>query len=130
MAETGKTTIQHYRTTTAAAAPIAGNLTAGELASHFPVSRPTMSAHFAVLREADLIDAFSQISKECPDTMLFIVGPGRLMDSLNLQIQRLNLTTCLMMKLLQVLQQLVYLLLVSKELEQLQLKPKLEQLIL
>jgi DNA-binding transcriptional ArsR family regulator len=32
-------------------------MTAGELASHFSVSRPTMSAHFAVLREADLIDA-------------------------------------------------------------------------
>jgi DNA-binding transcriptional ArsR family regulator len=30
-------------------------LTAGQLADHFPVSRPTMSAHFAVLREADLI---------------------------------------------------------------------------
>jgi DNA-binding transcriptional ArsR family regulator len=33
-------------------------MTAGELADHFPVSRPTMSAHFAVLREADLIEAF------------------------------------------------------------------------
>jgi DNA-binding transcriptional ArsR family regulator len=32
-------------------------MTAGELAEHFPVSRPTMSAHFAVLREADLIEA-------------------------------------------------------------------------
>jgi len=32
-------------------------LTAGELSDHFPVSRPTMSAHFAVLREADLIEA-------------------------------------------------------------------------
>jgi DNA-binding transcriptional ArsR family regulator len=32
-------------------------MTAGELAGHFPVSRPTMSAHFAVLREADLIEA-------------------------------------------------------------------------
>ncbi len=31
-------------------------MTAGELCSHFPVSRPTMSAHFAVLREADLVD--------------------------------------------------------------------------
>jgi DNA-binding transcriptional ArsR family regulator len=31
-------------------------MTAGELAGHFPVSRPTMSAHFAVLREADLIE--------------------------------------------------------------------------
>lgn len=32
-------------------------MTAGELADHFPLSRPTMSAHFAVLREADLIEA-------------------------------------------------------------------------
>lgn len=32
-------------------------MTAGELADQFPVSRPTMSAHFAVLREADLIDS-------------------------------------------------------------------------
>lgn len=32
-------------------------MTAGELAEKFPVSRPTMSAHFAVLREADLIDS-------------------------------------------------------------------------
>jgi DNA-binding transcriptional ArsR family regulator len=32
-------------------------MTAGALAEHFPVSKPTMSAHFAVLREAGLIDA-------------------------------------------------------------------------
>jgi DNA-binding transcriptional ArsR family regulator len=30
-------------------------LSAGELADHFQVSRPTMSAHFAVLREAGLV---------------------------------------------------------------------------
>jgi DNA-binding transcriptional ArsR family regulator len=30
---------------------------AGELADHFPVSRPTMSAHFAVLQEAGLFEA-------------------------------------------------------------------------
>ena len=30
---------------------------AGELAAHFVVSRPTMSAHFAVLREAGLVEA-------------------------------------------------------------------------
>lgn len=30
---------------------------AGELAEHFPVSKPTMSAHFSVLQEAGLIDA-------------------------------------------------------------------------
>jgi len=32
-----------------------GPMTAGELADHFRVSKPTMSAHFAVLREAGLI---------------------------------------------------------------------------
>jgi DNA-binding transcriptional ArsR family regulator len=30
---------------------------AGELSEHFPVSKPTMSAHFAVLQEAGLIEA-------------------------------------------------------------------------
>jgi DNA-binding transcriptional ArsR family regulator len=30
---------------------------AGELADRFPVSKPTMSAHFAVLQEAGLIEA-------------------------------------------------------------------------
>jgi DNA-binding transcriptional ArsR family regulator len=32
-------------------------MTAGELAGQFTVSKPTMSAHFAVLKAADLIDA-------------------------------------------------------------------------
>jgi DNA-binding transcriptional ArsR family regulator len=32
-----------------------GPKSAGELADHFEVSKPTMSAHFAVLREAGLI---------------------------------------------------------------------------
>jgi len=32
-------------------------MTAGELAGQFVVSKATMSAHFAVLREADLIEA-------------------------------------------------------------------------
>lgn len=32
-------------------------MTAGELADHFPSSKATMSAHFSVLREADLIAA-------------------------------------------------------------------------
>lgn len=30
---------------------------AGEIADEFPVSKPTMSAHFAVLREAGLVEA-------------------------------------------------------------------------
>src|SRR5690242_14381960 len=35
----------------------AGPMSAGELADRFDVSKPTMSAHFGVLREAGLIDA-------------------------------------------------------------------------
>lgn len=35
-------------------------MTAGELSDQFAVSKPTMSAHFAVLREAGLIDASKQ----------------------------------------------------------------------
>lgn len=34
-----------------------GPMSAGEIADHFDVSKPTMSAHFAVLREADLVHA-------------------------------------------------------------------------
>lgn len=36
------------------------SMTAGELADHFDVSKPTMSVHFKVLREADLIHAEKQ----------------------------------------------------------------------
>jgi len=35
----------------------AGPMSAGELCKHFDVSKPTMSAHFAVLKEADLVHA-------------------------------------------------------------------------
>jgi DNA-binding transcriptional ArsR family regulator len=31
-------------------------MTAGELASHFQFAKPTMSAHFAALKEADLVE--------------------------------------------------------------------------
>jgi DNA-binding transcriptional ArsR family regulator len=31
-------------------------MTAGELAEHFTISKPTLSAHFAILREANLIE--------------------------------------------------------------------------
>lgn len=34
-----------------------GPLSAGELSAQFDVSKPTMSAHFAVLKEADLVHA-------------------------------------------------------------------------
>jgi DNA-binding transcriptional ArsR family regulator len=32
-----------------------GDMTAGEIADHFQLAKPTLSGHFAVLREADLI---------------------------------------------------------------------------
>ena len=32
-------------------------MTAGELADEFDLSKPTMSAHFGVLREANLVDS-------------------------------------------------------------------------
>ena len=34
-----------------------GPLSAGDLCRHFDVSKPTMSAHFAVLKEANLVHA-------------------------------------------------------------------------
>lgn len=37
-----------------------GPKSAGELSDEFPVSKPTMSAHFAVLREAGLVDSTKQ----------------------------------------------------------------------
>jgi len=33
------------------------DMTAGELADHFDLAKPTLSGHFAVLKEADLIQA-------------------------------------------------------------------------
>ena len=32
-------------------------MTAGEIATHFDFAKPTLSAHFAVLREANLVDS-------------------------------------------------------------------------
>jgi|SRR5689334_1487779 len=34
-----------------------GPMSAGDLSGHFDVSKPTMSAHFAVLKDADLVEA-------------------------------------------------------------------------
>jgi ArsR family transcriptional regulator, repressor of sdpIR and other operons len=36
------------------------DMSAGEIAGHFTVAKPTLSGHFAVLREADLVDAEKQ----------------------------------------------------------------------
>ena len=32
-------------------------MTAGQIAKHFNIAKPTLSAHFAVLREADLVES-------------------------------------------------------------------------
>ena len=32
-------------------------MTAGQIAEHFDIAKPTLSAHFAVLREADLVES-------------------------------------------------------------------------
>jgi DNA-binding transcriptional ArsR family regulator len=34
-----------------------GPMSAGDLSGHFDFAKPTMSAHFAVLKEADLVEA-------------------------------------------------------------------------
>ena len=54
-----------------------GPLSAGDLAAHFEVSKPTMSAHFTVLREADLIDSTKQGT-----TVLYCLKLSVLEDSL------------------------------------------------
>lgn len=32
-------------------------MTAGQIAKHFDIAKPTLSAHFAVLREAELVES-------------------------------------------------------------------------
>ena len=49
--------VPHRRVALARIVSKTGCKSAGELAEYFPVSKPTMSAHFAVLQEAGLIEA-------------------------------------------------------------------------
>lgn len=52
-------------------------LTAGQLAGEFPVSRPTMSAHFTVLREAGLV-----ISEKSGKTVTYSINLSVLEEAL------------------------------------------------
>ena len=52
-------------------------MSAGELSDHFDVSKPTMSAHFTVLREADLISSTKQ-----GKTVLYCLNLSVLEDAL------------------------------------------------
>ena len=52
-------------------------MSAGEISNHFPVSKPTMSAHFAVLSEAGLIEAEKQ-----GRTIMYILRMSVLEDAL------------------------------------------------
>jgi len=55
----------------------AGPRTAGQLASEFAVSRPTMSAHFSILREAGLV-----ISKKNGKTVTYSINLSVLEEAL------------------------------------------------
>ncbi|HSH26601.1 MAG TPA: metalloregulator ArsR/SmtB family transcription factor [Wenzhouxiangella sp.] len=65
-----------------------GPLSAGELADEFPVSKPTMSRHFATLRDAGLIQAERigttiryrlnvSVAEEAMSALMNILGAGK-----------------------------------------------------
>lgn len=65
-----------------------GPLSAGELADEFPVSKPTMSRHFATLRDAGLIQAERigttiryrlnvSVAEEAMSALMSILGTGK-----------------------------------------------------
>jgi DNA-binding transcriptional ArsR family regulator len=51
----------------------AGPMSAGALADHFAFSKPTLSAHFAVLREAGLVEAQKQGSSVIYELQLSVL---------------------------------------------------------
>jgi DNA-binding transcriptional ArsR family regulator len=55
-----------------------GPMSAGSLADHFRVSKPTMSAHFAVLREAGLIVSEKQGKSVVYELQLSVLEDGLL----------------------------------------------------
>ncbi len=50
-----------------------GPMSAGALADHFPFSKPTLSAHFAVLREAGLVETHRQGSSVIYELQLSVL---------------------------------------------------------
>jgi DNA-binding transcriptional ArsR family regulator len=65
-----------------------GPLSAGELADRFPVSKPTMSRHFATLKDAGLIQAERvgttiryrlnvSVAEEAMSALMNILGTGK-----------------------------------------------------
>ena len=67
-------------------------MSAGELASHFPFAKPTMSAHFAVLREADLVEAMKVGGSILYSLKLSVVEEALLgfAESLGVGVERLS----------------------------------------
>ncbi|WOI52862.1 autorepressor SdpR family transcription factor [Parvularcula sp. LCG005] len=55
-----------------------GPRTAGELAEHFNFSKPTMSAHFTVLKEAGLIEGEKRGNQVVYDLKLSVLEDGLL----------------------------------------------------
>jgi DNA-binding transcriptional ArsR family regulator len=69
-----------------------GPMSAGDLAAHFDVSKPTMSRHFATLKEAGLIQAEksgqsiryrlnTSVADEAVSLVMGLLGPRRSKES-------------------------------------------------
>lgn len=69
-----------------------GPMSAGDLAAHFEVSKPTMSRHFATLKEAGLIQAEksgqtiryrlnTSVADEAVSLVMGLLGPRRSKES-------------------------------------------------
>ncbi|HEY3754701.1 MAG TPA: autorepressor SdpR family transcription factor [Opitutaceae bacterium] len=63
-----------------------GDLSAGDLAGHFPFSKPTMSQHFTVLKEARLIEG-----RRDGTTIIYTLNVSVLEDALSHLLDAFNL---------------------------------------
>lgn len=62
------------------------DMTAGDLASHFKLAKPTLSRHFAVLKEADLI-----VGDKTGTTITYSLNASVLEEALLMLFQAFNL---------------------------------------
>ena len=65
-----------------------GEMSAGALAEHFPVSKPTMSGHFAKLKEAGLIHGENRAG-----SVIYSINMSTLEDALHGFMERLGIDT-------------------------------------
>jgi ArsR family transcriptional regulator, arsenate/arsenite/antimonite-responsive transcriptional repressor len=62
------------------------DMTAGEIAGHFKLAKPTLSRHFAVLKEADLI-----VGEKSGTTITYSVNASVLEEALLMLMEAFNL---------------------------------------